>query len=284
MGQTRKRSRGTFYEPYTEGEPCPAIPAAVSRRVEPWRTDVVSFARKAGFEPDEPQVRVLQSEARRGILNCTRQWGKSTVTAAKALHHVLTGPATGSKRLVVVGCPTARQSGEFLRKVSGMLPGFRIAARGDGIHEASLLLPNGSRIVGLPQNEEGVRGLSGVTLLVIDEASRVGDGFYKALRPMLSTTNGALWLLSTPCEKRGFFYEAWEHGGDLWERIRVTAPECGRIPSEFLEEERRSLGQAWFRQEYMAEFMDIGGGFFGRDVVEAALTDDLEVVNLDMGR
>ncbi len=34
----------------------------------------------------------------------------------------------------------------------------------------------------------------------------------------------------------------------------------------------------------MAEFMDIGGGFFGRDVVEAALTDDLEVVNLDMGR
>jgi len=248
--------------------------------VEPWRTDVVAFARKAGFEPDLKQVQVLESTARRGILNCTRQWGKSTVTAAKALHHAL----IGSKRLVVVGCPTARQSGEFLRKVSGMLPGFRIAARGDGIHEASLLLPNGSRIVGLPQNEEGVRGLSGVTLLVIDEASRVGDGFYKALRPMLSTTNGALWLLSTPCEKRGFFYEAWEHGGDLWERIRVTAPECGRIPSEFLEEERRSLGQAWFRQEYMAEFMDIGGGFFGRDVVEAALTDDLEVVNLDMGR
>ena len=268
---------------------CDNIPLVGGVRLEEkvvaaWRTDVVLFARLAGFEPDEPQIRVLRSVAQRGILNCTRQWGKSTVTAAKALHHVLLDSGPGSKKLVVVGCPTARQSGEFLRKVSGMLGGFGIHPRGDGIHEASLLLPNGSRIVGLPQNEVGVRGLSGVTLLVIDEASRVGDGFYKALRPMLSTTNGAIWLLSTPCEKRGFFYEAWEHGGELWERIRVTAPECARIPAEFLEEERRSLGQAWFQQEYMAEFMDIGGGFFGRDVVEAALTDELEWVSLDMKR
>jgi hypothetical protein len=55
---------------------------------EAWRADVVLFARLAGFEPDEPQIRVLRSVAQRGILNCTRQWGKSTVTAAKALHHV----------------------------------------------------------------------------------------------------------------------------------------------------------------------------------------------------
>ena len=258
----------------------PALVRGKAKELPDWHTDPVLFARLAGFEPDGPQVRVLRSSARRGILNCTRQWGKSTVTAAKALHHAL----TGTKRLVVVGCPTARQSAEFLRKASEMLSGFQIAPRGDGIHEASLLLPNGSRIVGLPQNEEGVRGLSGVTLLVIDEASRVGDGFYKALRPMLSTTNGALWLLSTPCEKRGFFYEAWEYGGEMWERIRVTAPECGRIAAEFLEEERQSLGQAWFRQEYMAEFMDIGGGFFGLDIVEAALTDELEAVSLDMKR
>ena len=275
MERTPKTASGTW-----DNTRRPPLVRGKVKEAPDWHTDPVLFACKAGFEPDGPQVRVLRSSARRGILNCTRQWGKSTVTAAKALHHAL----TGGKRLVVVACPTARQSAEFLRKASEMLAAFGIAPRGDGIHEASLLLPNGSRIVGLPQNEEGVRGLSGVTLLVIDEASRVGDGFYKALRPMLSTTNGALWLLSTPCEKRGFFYEAWEHGGEMWERIRVTAPECVRIAPEFLEEKRRSLGQAWFRQEYMAEFMDIGGGFFGRDIVEAALTDELEAVSLDMKR
>ncbi len=42
-------------------------------------TDPVEFAReRLGFEPDEAQKAVLRSDARRLILNCTRQWGKST--------------------------------------------------------------------------------------------------------------------------------------------------------------------------------------------------------------
>ena len=48
--------------------------------------DAVEFARKRlGIEPDERQAEVLRSEAKRGILNCTRQWGKSTVAAVKAI-------------------------------------------------------------------------------------------------------------------------------------------------------------------------------------------------------
>ena len=47
--------------------------------------DAVEFARtRLGFEPDERQAAVLRSEAKRGILNCTRQWGKSTAAAVKA--------------------------------------------------------------------------------------------------------------------------------------------------------------------------------------------------------
>ena len=252
-----------------------------SRRVvrsaaDDWFRDPVSFARRAGLEPDARQIEVLRSSAQRGILNCCRQWGKSTVTAAKALHHAYGGP----KRLVVVGSPTERQSGEFLLKARGMVRALGITPQGDGIHACSLLLPNGSRLVGLPQNEEGVRGLS-ATLIVIDEAARVSDSFYKALRPMVSTTSGAIWLMSTPLEKRGFFYEAWQTG-DRWERFQVKATECPRIPAEFLEEERSAMGDAWFRQEYLAEFMDIGGGFFEREVVEAALVDGMAPMDLGM--
>ena len=43
-----------------------------------------------GFEPDARQREVLESQAGRGILNCTRQWGKSTVAAAKAVHRAYT--------------------------------------------------------------------------------------------------------------------------------------------------------------------------------------------------
>src|ERR1700752_554492 len=74
--------------------------------------DAVAFARtKLGFDADEKQELILRG-GRRGIVNCTRQWGKSTVTAAKAVHRAHSVP--GSLTLVVTPC--ARQSGEFLRK------------------------------------------------------------------------------------------------------------------------------------------------------------------------
>src|ERR1700716_1930683 len=77
--------------------------------------DGAGFAReRLGFEPDAKQAVVL-GRIRRGLLNCSRQWGKSTVTAAKAVHRAFTKPES----LVVVLSPTARQSGEFLRKAGG---------------------------------------------------------------------------------------------------------------------------------------------------------------------
>src|SRR5437588_743504 len=47
--------------------------------------DPVRIMEAAGFTPDAWQERVLRSEASRILLLCTRQAGKSTVTAALAL-------------------------------------------------------------------------------------------------------------------------------------------------------------------------------------------------------
>ena len=230
----------------------------------------VEFAReRLGFEPDERQAAVLQSRAKRGILNCTRQWGKSTVAGIKAIYQAWTRPGS----LVVVASPTDRQSAEFVRKTSEFMTRLGARPRGDGKNATSLLLPNGSRIVGLPGTEGTIRGFSAVSLLVIDEAARVPDKVYKALRPMLAVADGDLWLLSTPCGKRGFFYENWEHGGDEWERMTVRATECPRIRPKFLEEERGQLGDAWFRQEYLCEFVDNGHHVFDLDVVMGAMLD-----------
>src|SRR5437899_335072 len=187
----------------------------------------VEFVRgMLGFDPDPKQEIVLEERVRRGLLNCSRQWGKSTVTAAKAVYRAYSRPES----LVLVLSPTARQSGEFLRKAAGFGRKLGIRPRGDGDNEISLLFPNGSRIVGLPDEEDTVRGFSAVSLMLIDEASRVSDDLYKAVRPMLAVGNGDLRLMSTPAGKRGFFYEEWANGGDRWERVSVPASECGRIP------------------------------------------------------
>ena len=234
--------------------------------------DVVEFARtRLGLNADERQSEVLRSTAKRGILNCTRQWGKTTVAAAKAVHRVFTNPGS----LVVVASPGARQSGEWMRTAQGMLAALGIEKRGDGYNKISLQLPNGSRIVGLPGVEAKIRGFSALSMLVIDEASRVNDDLYLALRPMLAVSDGDLWMMSTPWGKQGFFYDTWEHGGPEWLRVEVPATECPRISKEFLEEQRRVMGRDVFHQEHMCEFVGRGMGVFDRDLVDAAVDDEL---------
>jgi hypothetical protein len=198
------------------------------------------------------------------------------VTAVKAVYQAWT--AAGSLTLVV--SPSARQSGEFVRKAAEFVRRLKTPVRGDGDNEISIELPNRSRIVGLPGNEATARGFSAVSLLLVDEAARVSDDLYLAIRPMLAVSGGSLWLMSTPFGKRGFFWEAWERGGPEWERLRVPATECARIRPEVLEGDRRAMGEAWFRQEYMCEFVDRVSGVFDRDVVEAAMTDEFGALKI----
>ena len=234
--------------------------------------DGVTFAQEAlGFFPDAKQALVLDSRVPRGILNCSRQWGKSTTTAAKAVHRAYCTPGS----LVIVVSPGARQSGEFLRKAAAFARKLGIPKRGDGDNEISLLFPNGSRIVGLPGVEATVRGFSAVSLMLIDEAARVPEDMYKAVRPMLAVGNGDLWLMSTPAGRRGFFYEAWANEPE-WLKVSAPATECSRIEPAFLENERRSLGDKWYRQEYCCEFLDSSECIFDRDLILAAIRDDIE--------
>lgn len=200
------------------------------------------------------------------------------MTAAKAIHQAY----HFAESLTLVVSPSARQSGEFLRKAAGFARQLGIRPKGDGDNEISLELPNGSRIVGLPGSEATVHGFSAVSLLLVDEAARVTDDLYLAIRPMLAVSDGALWLMSTPFGKRGFFYEAWANGGAGWTRIRAAAPECPRIGRKFLEEERATMGERWFRQEYLCEFEEAVSGVFGRELVEGAVSAKFEPLELSI--
>ena len=233
-------------------------------------TNIVCFAREQlGFDPDPRQTEVLESTAKRGILNCTRQWGKSTVAAIKALHIAYSKPGS----LVLVASPGERQSAEFLKKTEALVLRLNIKPRGDGKNSCSLLLPNGSRIIGLPGTEATVRGFSSVALLLIDEAARVADSMYKALRPMLAVADGDLWMMSTPCGQQGFFYEIWQNSDPAWHRISVPATQCPRISKQFLDEELKATGSISFRQEYLCEFTENARRMFNPDLLRAVLQD-----------
>jgi hypothetical protein len=143
-----------------------------------------------------------------------------------------------------------------------------------GERRLSLELDNGSRIITLPGTEKTIRGFSGAALLIVDEAARVDDGLYYAIRPMLAVSGGALIMLSTPAGQRGVFYEEWTDGVG-WERYEVPVEDVPRISEEFIEEERRALPRRIFDQEYRCQFVETEDAVFTLEDVDSAITSDV---------
>ncbi|MDQ3654737.1 MAG: hypothetical protein M3457_06620, partial [Chloroflexota bacterium] len=96
-----------------------------------------------------------------------------------------------------------------------------------------------------------------------------------SVRPMLAVSNGRLTTLSTPYGKRGWWSDAW-YGGDGWERVKITAAQCPRISAAFLAEERREIGDWWYTQEYLCEFLDAQSAAFRSQDIEAAFDKEME--------
>lgn len=221
-----------------------------------------------GFTPDPIQQQVLDSTTSRLLLCCSRQWGKSTTTAARAVYEASVRPGA----LILIAAPGSRQSAEVFLRCASFLARVRIARRGDGLNPISFLLPNGSRIVGLPNSEATIRGFSAPAFLLIDEASRVPDALYHALLPMLATNPKALvWILSTPHGRQGFFYHEWASATTRFERVTVTADDCPRIPRDFLEEQAATLPRHLFEQEYLCKFHSPEGSLLTDEEVTGAI-------------
>jgi hypothetical protein len=232
--------------------------------------DPALLMRRCGYTPDTWQAQLLRSPARQIILCCSRQSGKSTATAAAALHTALYRP----KSLTLLLSPSLRQSQETFRKVTEMYSRLGSVVRPDQESALRLELENQSRIISLPGVSETIRGYSGVTLLIIEEAAFLEDTVYESAVPMMATSRGKVILLSTPRGRSGFFFHTWNTGGNGWERIKVTAPECPRIPAEFLKQQR--LENPAFLSEYMCEFISPDAALFDPVMVERALSDEVQ--------
>ena len=221
------------------------------------RPPAIDLMYSLGLDPDPWQLQVLESRDLWLLLNCSRQAGKSTVVAVLALAEAL----FKNGALIVILSRSHRQSAELFRLVLDMHRrlGAPMTTRKNA---QELVLANHSRIVCLPCREETIRGFAHVDVLIIDEAARVPDDVYRAVRPMLAVSRGRLICLSTPYGKRGFFWNAWARGGADWARIEVPAQRIPRISAAFLEAERRALGESWFRQEYCCSFEALEGLVF----------------------
>jgi hypothetical protein len=223
------------------------------------------------LNPDPWQAEIISARGEQRLILASRQSGKSWTTAIRACHEAI----YHTPAMILLASPSESQSKELFRKLTGFLKDLPGAPEATRQNETELELDNGSRIVAVPGSERTIRSKSAVTLLIIDEASRIDDALISAVIPMLATTDGDLIALTTPFGRRGWFYEQWTEG-EGYQRTKRTVRDCPRISQEFLDKERRRLGPMMYRQEYDCEFIDADTSVFSSELIEMALVDDFE--------
>lgn len=218
-----------------------------------------------GLEPDPWQRALLQSTAKRIMLLCARQTGKSSTVAALVTNTILDVPGA----LVVLTSPSLDQSEEIFRKI---LDCYRVATDPPKpIREnmTELELTNGSRVVCKSSNADTIRSYSKVHTVIVDEAALADDSLFTAVSPMLAISKGRFILLSSAKGQRGSFWDWWETS-DLWQKVSVTALDCPRYTQEFLDGELATMGPTMYEQEYFNKFLATLDQYFRTEDIDRA--------------
>ena len=137
---------------------------------------------------------------------------------------------------------------------------FELEVIRDNAKDKVIELSNHSTIrMGSINQVDSVVGRS-YDLIIFDEAALVDgrDAFNVALRPTLDKENSKALFISTPRGRNNWFAEFWNRGfsGEYpeWCSVRATYHENPRISEVDIQEARKTMSEAEFNQEYMADF------------------------------
>ena len=248
--------------------------------VQTRQVDVQAVARRAVAQllcaswaylakPTPAQRGVLEHPARFKVLACGRRFGKT----ALAVHHVGQQALRTSKRYGYFA-PTYKLLQDAWREMKRAL-GTLVVEKNET--EKRLVVVGGGTIECWSlQDEASARGRK-YAGLVVDEAAFVPNlegAWNAALRPTLSDERGWAWFLSTP-RGRNFFWKLYRRGvsGEAgWQAWHFPTAANPHIPAEELEAAREDTPFRFYRQEYLAEFIEDAGAVFRR-VMDAVVQD-----------
>lgn len=165
-------------------------------------------------------------------------------------------------------------------------------------HEMKIELINGS--IWQPVGADNFNSLVGSNPVHVtySEYALMNPKAREYLRPIIAENGGSELFISTP---RGYnhFFDLYEHarGNPLWHASRLSVKETGAIPEEVLDEERRTMPEELYRQEFECDFSAANvGAILGRWVEQAEkdgrVSDEFEydpqgaglVISSDIGR
>jgi len=205
----------------------------------------------------EAQIEIIRSMQRHNVVSCGRRFGKTRLGIWLAMKDVLE-----DKRALWIA-PTERQH---------IAPAWRIFTalmsniKGSDISKSDRSVRVNDGIAWFrPADTKGGLRSEGYDDIIIDEAAHIKnieDIWNQELRPALSDRKGGSLWISTPFGMNYFYNRFLD---PEWGNFQKPTSENPFIDPEEIEEARRNLPELIFRQEYLAEFVQLSGALFKRD-------------------
>ncbi len=240
------------------------------------------------------QRAIIESAGRFNTVVCGRRFGKTTLGLALAFYGAPHCPGGLGKGFDVGWfAPTYKLLDEAWRAAKNVMR--HSIVRADATLRRIETVTHGALDFWTLETLDVGRGRR-YGLVIVDEAAlarHLEPAWNEAIRPTLTDYKGGAWFLSTP-KGRNYFWQLAQRGDNPgrwpgWKSHHAQTADNPNIDADEIEAARMSLPERIFRQEYLAEFIDDGGGVF-RGVMDAIWYEQPEkptsnlVIGVDWGR
>lgn len=233
------------------------------------------------------QVAWAQDSSRWKIGLMARQTGKDFSSGEEGIRHCYQHDLRSERTMWLIAAPSERQSLESFEKWKEWAEAYHVAIADlqeerDGgsealLKSASIVFPNGSRVVAVPGKPETVRGFSANVLLTefafFEDPDRTWRAIFSSVTNPLRGGLKKVRVISTPNGQGNKFHELWQknHGvaGAKWSTHRVTIHDAVKhgLPID-VDELREAFNdpEGW-AQEYECEFLDVAAVLLPYDLI-----------------
>lgn len=226
------------------------------------------------FDLHDKQLEVFTSEARFRVCAAGRRGGKSYLSAVELL---INGMKTTNEygrdimmKEVWYIAPTFQQAKDIMWNLLKTLGEPLIDRTLE--NTATIILKNGRRIqLKGSDRPDTLRGV-GISFVVLDEYAFMKPEVWDLIiRATLADVKGSALFIGTP-EGKNHFYDLWLDANELdgWESFQFNSTDNPIIDEEEVEDARKVMSAAAFRQEFEASFEAAGGGSFTDDQIKYA--------------
>lgn len=219
----------------------------------------------------DKQLAAIFHSARYGLVEASTKTGKTVGCIVWLYEQALSG-RSGSNYWWVA--PVSSQAEIAFRRLQRFLPAGTYSAN-QTLH--TVRLPNGAVIWFKSADKPDSLYGEDVYAAVVDEASRVKNDAWYAVRSTLTATNGQVRIIGNVKGRKNWFYalcrkaEGGEPGYRYAKLTAYDAVDAGVLTLEEVEDAKRTLPENIFRELYLAEPSDDGGNPFGLSQIDACV-------------